>query len=85
MNSDSTIYITSFKDVTRQKTAERENKGQQALTSGVINSIPDMVVYKDLRGVYLGCNDAYTAITGCPSRRSSAVRRTSCSRQTAPP
>jgi PAS domain S-box-containing protein len=59
-----TIYITSFKDVTQQKAAERENKRQQALTRGVINSIPDMVVYKDTRGVYLGCNDAYAAITG---------------------
>ncbi|ROZ61906.1 PAS domain S-box protein [Ramlibacter sp. WS9] len=61
-----TIYIISFKDVTLQKAAERENKRQQALTRGVINSIPDMVVYKDTHGVYLGCNEAYTAITGRP-------------------
>ena len=43
------VYLISFQEGTVQTAAERENKRQQALTSGVINSIPDMVFYKDTR------------------------------------
>ncbi|MEP6791930.1 MAG: PAS domain S-box protein, partial [Ramlibacter sp.] len=58
------IYILAFKDITEQKAVRREHRRQQALMESLINSIPDIIVYKDAAGNYLGCNDAYAAISG---------------------
>ncbi len=37
---------------------------QQALLHCLIDSIPDPIYFKDNRGLYLGCNKAYTAFVG---------------------
>ncbi|MBI2768731.1 MAG: response regulator [Burkholderiales bacterium] len=58
------VYILSFKDVTEQKAARRENRRQQALMESLINSIPDTILYKDVQGRALGCNEAYLAMGG---------------------
>jgi two-component system sensor histidine kinase/response regulator len=58
------IYIISFKDVTKQKRAELARERQQATLDSMINSISDLVFYKDRVGRYLGCNKAYTALVG---------------------
>ena len=40
---------------------------QKTLLNTVINSIPDFIAYKNVDGVYLGCNDAYTGLIGRPA------------------
>jgi two-component system sensor histidine kinase/response regulator len=67
-DADREIYIVSFKDITEQVTASLENKRQQALMTGLINSIPDIIVYKDPQGTYLGCNDAFARLCGRPAQ-----------------
>jgi len=62
------IYILSFKDITEQQIASMEIRRQQALMTGLINSIPDLIVYKDAQGVYLGCNDAFAQMCGRPAK-----------------
>lgn len=63
-DGDRSIYITSFKDVTEQKSQAREKKRQQALMAALIDSIPDIISYKDPNGVFLGCNEAFSALAG---------------------
>nr|WP_255429407.1 PAS domain S-box protein [Ramlibacter albus] len=64
-DGDRAIYIVSFKDITEQRAAARENRRQRALLEGMFNSIPDNIVYKDVNGTYLGCNEAFAALVGC--------------------
>jgi two-component system, sensor histidine kinase and response regulator len=63
-DGDRGIYIVSFKDITEQRAQARESRRQQALLSGLFNSIPDNIVYKDVHGTYLGCNDAFAVLAG---------------------
>jgi two-component system sensor histidine kinase/response regulator len=63
-HGDRWLYITSFKDTTQQRMEARERQRQQALLSGLVNSIPDLIVYKDAQGVYLGCNQAFASLSG---------------------
>ena len=53
------MYIVTVKDITRQKRAEQEKKRQQATLESLINSISDLIFYKDRDGRYMGCNTAY--------------------------
>ena len=46
----------------RQRTLELSQG--KALLRGLIDSIPDLIYYKDLEGNYLGCNQAFEAFTG---------------------
>jgi len=56
--------ILSLRDVTEQRRQAREAKRQQALLSAVINSIPDIIAHRDPQGVFLGCNEAFSALAG---------------------
>lgn len=49
------------------QTQQRKNENQKALLSCLINSIPDLIYYKDLEGVYLGCNQAFADFAGKPA------------------
>ncbi|RYF43310.1 MAG: PAS domain-containing sensor histidine kinase [Comamonadaceae bacterium] len=60
------IYVITARDVTAQKRAEQDKKRQQAMVLSLINSMPDPVFYKDPEGRYLGCNEAYTTMSGRP-------------------
>lgn len=53
-------------DITARKRAEDEVKQQASLINSLLDSIPDLVFYKDLNGVYLGCNPAFTRFVGRP-------------------
>ncbi|HSV34922.1 MAG TPA: response regulator [Ramlibacter sp.] len=61
------IYVCSIKDTTELKHAEQEKLRQQATLESLINSIPDLIFYKDREGRYLGCNTAYAAVVGRPA------------------
>ena len=61
------IYATGT-DITERKLAETLLKREQLLNQSMINSIPDMIFYKNLAGIYLGCNTYYEKIMGCNTR-----------------
>ena len=67
-------YICSFKDITRQKQAEREKQRQEATLESVINSISDLIFYRDREGRYLGCNTAYAQAVGRPAHEIVGLR-----------
>lgn len=66
------------KDITERKKAEEalckseakykslylEYQKKQSLLSSLINSIPDLIFYKDKDSIYLGCNRAFEAFAG---------------------
>ena len=60
------LSVAALRDITRQKRAEREQRRQDAMLTSLVDSIPDMVSYKSADGVYLGCNDAFRQLAGCP-------------------
>ncbi|MES2633124.1 MAG: response regulator [Pseudomonadota bacterium] len=60
------MYICSVKDITAQKRAEAERNKQEATLEALINSISDLIVYKDRDGRYLRCNTAFAAMVGRP-------------------
>jgi PAS domain S-box-containing protein len=62
--AERSMFVLSVKDITAQKKAERESDDKQALLLSLINSIPDSIVFKDLEGRYIGCNQAYSVRTG---------------------
>lgn len=56
------IFATGI-DITSRKLAETLLQREQALLSSLINSIPDLVFYKDKQGVFLGANKAFKAFS----------------------
>jgi len=70
-----TLSIAAFKDITGQKRAEQEKLRQQATLESLINSVSDLIFYKDRNGRYLGCNTAYAAVVGRPAEE---VRGLTC-------
>ena len=53
-------------DVTQQRSSESETRRHAALIGSLIDSIPDIVFYKDIDGVYLGCNEPFAEFVGRP-------------------
>ncbi|MBC7603735.1 MAG: response regulator [Ramlibacter sp.] len=60
------MYICSVKDVTALKRAEDDKRRQEATLESLINSISDLIVYKDRNGRYIRCNTAFAALVGKP-------------------
>jgi two-component system sensor histidine kinase/response regulator len=65
-HGDRAVFIVSIKDITEQKRAEQARKRQEATLASLINSISDLIFYKDSSGKFLGCNRAYAALVGHP-------------------
>jgi two-component system, sensor histidine kinase and response regulator len=51
-------------DITERKQAENEIRRQRGMMLGLIQSIPDLVFYKDIDGRYMGCNYPFTMLVG---------------------
>lgn len=58
--------VVIFRDITERKQAETNLAESRATIVALINSIPDLIFYKDPQGVYLGCNDAFGKRVGRP-------------------
>ncbi|MEI6674087.1 MAG: PAS domain S-box protein [Verrucomicrobiota bacterium] len=57
-------FVAVKDDITERKQAEEEIKQQSALINSLLNSVPDMVFFKNTEGVYLGCNPGFIEFTG---------------------
>lgn len=57
-------FIIIVNDVTEQKKAEEAIKKQNGLITSLLDSIPDLIFFKDTEGVYLGCNDSFSEFVG---------------------
>ena len=60
------MVYTVFEDFTYRKQAEEERIRQSSLIAMLLDSIPDIIFYKDLKGVYLGCNPEFAKFAGKP-------------------
>jgi len=56
----------TVRDIDYLKKIEIENNRQTALIVSIIDSIPDLIFYKDVEGRYKGCNDAFAEFCGRP-------------------
>ena len=56
--------VVAFIDITERKVAEAELKRQASLINSLLDSIPDIIFFKNTDGVYLGCNPAFTEFVG---------------------
>jgi PAS domain S-box-containing protein len=63
MEDEETIdYVVSTgNDITERKELEKLLEREQILLRSLINSIPDLIFYKDTEGHYLGCNLTFAA------------------------
>lgn len=55
-----------YMDVTELKERERIQNEQSAFLNSLLTSIPDLIFAKDINGVYLGCNQAFSEYIGKP-------------------
>lgn len=51
-------------DITAQKQAEEAIRKQSGLIKSLLDSIPDIIFFKDINGVYLGCNPSFAEFIG---------------------
>ena len=56
--------VAVYSDETERKQAENELKKNYSLLNSLIESIPDMIFYKDNQGIYLGCNSRFEKFVG---------------------
>ena len=58
--------VVTFVDITERRWAEAELKRNVSLINSLLDSIPDLIFFKDIRGVYLGCNPPFSEFVGLP-------------------
>lgn len=51
-------------DIAKREKTEKQLEKSNALMESLIDSIPDLIFYKDKESVYLGCNNAFTDFVG---------------------
>ncbi|WP_243371941.1 PAS domain-containing sensor histidine kinase [Geotalea sp. SG265] len=56
--------IEMVRDITKRKQAEAALESQANLLQRLIDTIPSPIFYKDAKGVFLGCNEAFTRCSG---------------------
>ncbi len=58
------VFYTIWRDITQHKRADKKLMELNANLQALINAIPDMVVFKDVRGRYIAVNKAVETFTG---------------------
>jgi two-component system, sensor histidine kinase and response regulator len=61
-NGDFQELIGVTHDISEQKQKTAEIKRQSSLISALLDSIPDVIFFKDINGVYLGCNHRFAEL-----------------------
>ena len=59
-----THFIAIKEDITDRKLAEEERIRQTGLLTSLLDSIPDIIFFKDSSGIYLGCNPSFAEFVG---------------------
>lgn len=59
-----THFIAIKEDITERKRAEAERIRQSGLITSLLDSIPDIIFFKDTEGIYLGCNLPFAGFVG---------------------
>jgi PAS domain S-box-containing protein len=67
-DADGTIthYFASIKDISDRKQYEEALRDQLHMLQELMDSIPTPIFYKDVDGIYQGCNTAFEALAGMP-------------------
>ncbi len=52
------------RDISGRKLAEADIRHQTALLNSLLDSVPDIIFFKDINGVYMGCNQPFTRFVG---------------------
>jgi PAS domain S-box-containing protein len=68
------VVIGTTTDITERKQGEEEILRQRGMMEGLIQSIPDLVYYKNIDGMYMGCNTAFAELLG--KRKDQVIERT---------
>jgi PAS domain S-box-containing protein len=63
-NGDFQEIIAVTHDISKLRQREAEIKRQSNLINSLLDSIPDIIFFKDINGVYLGCNPAFAEFVG---------------------
>ncbi len=63
-NQGQRSLLTVLVDITERRRSELEARRQRALVQSLLDSIPDLIFFKDARGRYLSCNPAFAAFVG---------------------
>jgi PAS domain S-box-containing protein len=64
MHNGTYIRVAAVRDITERKLTEEKLKKERILLKGLLDSIPDMIFFKDIEGKYLGCNPEFSKFTG---------------------
>jgi PAS domain S-box-containing protein len=56
--------LMNYHDITERKRAEEEINRHSGLIRSLLDSIPDIIFFKDINGVYLGCNPPFAEFVG---------------------
>ena len=56
--------IVTFNDITERKLAEEALRENQMMLANILDSVPQNIFWKDLAGVYLGCNENFAQAVG---------------------
>lgn len=59
-------FVTLYEDISARVAAAEEIKRQTVLIQSLLDTIPDLIFFKDVNGVYLGCNPAFAKFVGQP-------------------
>ncbi len=69
-----TLIYAAARDVTDRVQREEQLRHQTGLITSLLDSIPDIIFFKDVQGVYLGCNPPFAKFVGRP--RDAIIGRT---------
>ena len=58
--------VVTFIEISQRLRAEVEARRQQSMVQNLLDSIPDLIFFKDLDGIYHGCNPPFSAFVGKP-------------------
>ena len=64
--SNGDLIYAAARDITDRKQAEQKLQAQAAFISLLLDAVPDLIFYKSLDGVYLGCNPSFAEFVGRP-------------------
>jgi two-component system, cell cycle sensor histidine kinase and response regulator CckA len=66
----SVLLVVLFFEVLRRRRVEARLRSSQTALTGVLNSVPQGIFWKNRDGLYLGCNEVFARAVGRPSAES---------------